>query len=70
MFLIKIWTTQSVPSNFYVPGDCQFISILAQAKQKEEKKKSYGTKSTVRFILAQRLFIFSVDILINISLVP
>lgn len=43
MFLIKIWATQSVPSNFHVHGDCQFISILAQAKQEEEE--SCGAKA-------------------------
>lgn len=68
MFLIKIWTTQSVPSNFYMLGDCQFISILAQAKQKGGRKLWY--KSTVKFILVQRIFIFSLDVLINILLVP
>lgn len=48
-------------------GDCQFITILAPAKQKEEEAVS---KSTIGFILAQRIFIFSMNVLIRISLVP
>lgn len=56
MFLIKIWTTQSVPSNFYVPGDCQFISILAQAKQKEEKKKKLWYKKHSQIYSSTKAF--------------
>lgn len=41
MFLIKIWTTLSVPTNFQILGECQVISILAQVKWKVE---SDGTK--------------------------
>lgn len=65
MFLIKIWATQSVPANFYVHGDCQFISILAQAEQEEEE--SCGAKAHLN-ILAQRNFLFSMDVLMSISL--
>lgn len=38
MFLIQIWTTQSVLTDFQILGCCQVISILAQVKQKEEEK--------------------------------
>lgn len=38
MFLMKIWSTQSVPTDFQILGYCQVISILAQEKQKEEEK--------------------------------
>lgn len=58
MFLIKIWTTQSVPSNFYVPRDCQFISILAQAKQKEGEKKAMVRKHSQIYLSTKGFYIF------------